>query len=310
MFGMLCMLAFGVFVSSARAQIFVAGMDQNSVAEYSASGDLINASLISGLSGPASSMTVSGSDLFILSDGTIGEYTTSGATVNASLVTGVNNTSFVVSGSDIFAAKGNTIGEYTTSGVPVNTSLITASTEAINLTISGSDLFFLICENIDDYIIQEYTTLGNLVNMSLSSFNASPLVGFVAPGSDLFILNGFQNGMSELTTSGLAANFFTLSNLSSQATSMTVSGSTIYVSDFNPNSSSVAQYTTSGAFISKFSTSQAIGQSKIGAIAVGSNVPEPSAWVLVFVGGSLLFLFRRRGALRLATGVSADHGNT
>ena len=58
----------------------------------------MNASLISGLSGPidiavsGGNLFVSGGNLFVTNanNGTIGEYTTSGATVNASLITGLN----------------------------------------------------------------------------------------------------------------------------------------------------------------------------------------------------------------------------
>ncbi len=53
---------------------------------------------------------------------TIGEYTTTGAVVNASLITGLNApTAIAVSGVDLFVtnAYGDTIGEYTTSGATV-----------------------------------------------------------------------------------------------------------------------------------------------------------------------------------------------
>jgi hypothetical protein len=50
--------------------------------------------------------------------GTIGEYTTSGTLVNAALITGLDNPSGIaLSGSDLFVANANgsgTIGEYTT----------------------------------------------------------------------------------------------------------------------------------------------------------------------------------------------------
>jgi uncharacterized membrane protein YfcA len=60
-------------------------------------------------------------------DGTIGEYTTAGDVVNASLIIGLSNPYAVaVCGSNLFVANNGTrtIGVYTTSGVVVNLSLI------------------------------------------------------------------------------------------------------------------------------------------------------------------------------------------
>jgi len=52
--------------------------------------------------------------------GTVGEYTSSGGVVNASLISGLNNPSFITSsGSNLFVTFPSlgTVGEYTTSGV-------------------------------------------------------------------------------------------------------------------------------------------------------------------------------------------------
>ena len=68
--------------------------DGNRIAEYTTSGATVNASLVTGLNAP-SGIAVSGSDLFVVNNGSggpgsVGEYTTSGATVNASLVSGLD----------------------------------------------------------------------------------------------------------------------------------------------------------------------------------------------------------------------------
>jgi hypothetical protein len=78
----------GVAVSG--SDFFVANYSTGTIAEYTTSGTLVNASLITGLSNP-SDVAVSGSDLFVAEEtsGTVGEYTTSGDVVNASLVTGL-----------------------------------------------------------------------------------------------------------------------------------------------------------------------------------------------------------------------------
>ena len=128
-------------------QFNVANPSQTSVAEYTTDGELVNASLITGLPGPAG-IVESGGDLFLLNywTGTIGEYTTSGAVVNASLVTGLNSPSDIaVSGGDLFVANnwGGTIGEYTTSGATVNASLISTGPEFLSdgLAVSGGNVF-------------------------------------------------------------------------------------------------------------------------------------------------------------------------
>lgn len=78
--------------NAARAdQIFVANFNNNRIGEYTTAGNPVNASLISGLSGPIG-IAVSGSDLFVAGAvGTIGEYTSAGAPVNADLISGLDN---------------------------------------------------------------------------------------------------------------------------------------------------------------------------------------------------------------------------
>ena len=62
--------------------LFVTNNNIQTIGEYTTSGAVVNASLVSGLNYPTR-VVVSGSDLFVLEDGnsTIGEYTMSGATV-------------------------------------------------------------------------------------------------------------------------------------------------------------------------------------------------------------------------------------
>lgn len=117
--------------SATRADtIFVANHGTGTIGEYTTSGATVNASLISGLSGPGS-IAVSGSELFVVNPtptNTIGAYSTSGTTVNAALISGLGNPhQITVSGSNLFVANGDpadTIGEYTTSGATVNSALV------------------------------------------------------------------------------------------------------------------------------------------------------------------------------------------
>jgi hypothetical protein len=84
-------------------------------------------------------------------EGSIGEYTTSGTIVNASLVSGLNIPSGIaVSGSDIFVSIGGgngsgdnaSINEYTTAGMPVGTGTLVSSGLAgpAGIAVSGSDI--------------------------------------------------------------------------------------------------------------------------------------------------------------------------
>jgi hypothetical protein len=101
---------------------------------------LVNASLISGLSG-AWGIAVSGSDLFVTNTttGTIGEYTTSGVKVNASLISGLNKPEGIaIAGSDVFVVNNGSgaIGEYSTSGATINASLVSGLSEVGAICLS------------------------------------------------------------------------------------------------------------------------------------------------------------------------------
>jgi hypothetical protein len=131
----------------------------SSISEYTTSGALVSASLVTPVCSSAQigglSIAASGTNLFVAMSGTFGadgfdpasgavsEYTTSGATVNASLVTGLKETSNItVSGTNLYVANlgDGTIGEYTTSGATVNASLISGLSypQAIAVTVSPS----------------------------------------------------------------------------------------------------------------------------------------------------------------------------
>ena len=80
-------------------------------------------------------------------NGTLGEYTTSGALVNASLITGLGNDvySMVVDGSNLFLVhrSGGTVAEYTLGSTPgtvisADTSFITGLYDPMGLAIESS----------------------------------------------------------------------------------------------------------------------------------------------------------------------------
>ena len=242
-------LAVGAALASATAHgqlIFVANSNNNTVGEYTTSGAVVNASLVSGLSDPYG-IAVSGSDLFVTNQntGTIGEYTTSGAVVNASLVSGLSDPFGVaVSGSDLFVTNyyNNTIGEYTTSGAVVNASLVSGLHSPFGIAVSGSHLFVV---NNGSESIGEYTTSGAVVNASLVSGLSYP-AGVVVVGSNLYVTNQTANTIGEYTTSGAVVNASLISGVSNPY-GIATSGSDLFVTILGTDS--IGEYTTSGAVV-------------------------------------------------------------
>ena len=130
----------------------------------------MNASLITGLIPQVAGIAVSGDDLFVANGDRVSEYTTSGTLVNASLITAFGTLwGLAVSGDDLFIANwsGNAIGEYTTSGAVVNASLVSGVNGPTNIALAGSDLFVAIGGAGGPQGVAEYTTSGTTVSASL-----------------------------------------------------------------------------------------------------------------------------------------------
>lgn len=166
-----------LFPGVAAAQIFVTA--GNAVSEYTSSGALMNASLITGLAS-ATAIAVSPTDLFIYNSGSgsIGEYTLAGATVNATLIAGLSNISaLAVSGGNVFALDSSTgtVAEYSTSGALLNATLISGLSNPVAMAVSGNDLFILNASG--NPTIGEYTTSGTTVNAALISGLEYPSMG-------------------------------------------------------------------------------------------------------------------------------------
>ena len=181
--------------------------------EYTDTGRVVNADLIStGLANPVG-IAVSGSDLYISSGtpGVVGEYTTSGGTVNASLITGLNSPAgLAISGGDLFVANGGvagvansgSIGEYTLAGTAVNASLVTGLEYPLGLAASGSNLYVSIPNSGS---IGEYSTSGATENASLVTGISLPTFDAVS-GSDIFVVDSLNNVVGEYSTSGTTVN--------------------------------------------------------------------------------------------------------
>jgi uncharacterized delta-60 repeat protein len=180
-------------VAVAGSDLFVVDEQTGTIGEYTTTGAVVNASLISGLIS-ASQIVISGSALFV-AQGNFGvsEFTTAGVLVNSALISGVSASGVAVSGSDLFVSNyaDNSIGEYTTSGQTVNASLISigAGYSPGYLTVSGSELFvndFETSPTGSTYPgrVEEYSTSGTTISESLipniSDDTGAPNYGIVA----------------------------------------------------------------------------------------------------------------------------------
>ncbi|HUA66426.1 MAG TPA: PEP-CTERM sorting domain-containing protein, partial [Alphaproteobacteria bacterium] len=76
--------------------LFIPSYQNNVIGEYTTSGGVVDASLITGLSSPQG-LAILGNDLFVINQGTssVGEYTLSGGTVSASLITGLDGPTYI-----------------------------------------------------------------------------------------------------------------------------------------------------------------------------------------------------------------------
>jgi MYXO-CTERM domain-containing protein len=117
-----------------------AGVD-GQIAEYSTSGALLNASLISGLDDAPYEIAISGNDLYIVSqnNNNVSEYTTAGQLLSASLISsGLDSPDGIaIYGNDMFISNsGNgTVGEYELDGTPVNADLINGLNHPIGIVV-------------------------------------------------------------------------------------------------------------------------------------------------------------------------------
>jgi PEP-CTERM motif len=76
--------------------IFVPSVADGTVSEYTLSGQVVNASLITGLNNP-DGLAITGNDLYVVSagDNTVGEYTLTGQAINTSLITGLDGATYI-----------------------------------------------------------------------------------------------------------------------------------------------------------------------------------------------------------------------
>lgn len=180
----------GIAVSG--ADMFISNYLGTTVSEYTATGALVNSSLITLKVGAGPyGIVVSGNDLFVAVNefnkgagaGYISEYdATTGAQINANFITGLNqpegiaisgNGFFVVNNGDDNNAAGpltdGTVGEYDlTTGAAINSALVTGLNQPVGVAVLGNDLFVTSNPNGSTAgLIGEYdATTGATINAS------------------------------------------------------------------------------------------------------------------------------------------------
>ncbi len=262
----------------AQAQIFVTDETGGTIGEYSLDGSTINSSLVSGLSSPGLGLALSGTNLFVGTNGSwVQEYTTSGAPVATPLITflpAVNG--IAISGSDMFVVNSSNVSEFTLSGAPVSNPLVTnLHGNPVFIAASSSDIFVA---NFGSGTVSEYTLSGSLVNADLITVSSPD--GIVVSGNDLFIASSDNGTIGEYTISGTVVKASLVTGLQAPE-ALALAGSDLYVvNDFN----SIAEYTVSGSIVN---SALVTGLNSPGGLVVIA-APEPGSGSLLFLGLVLL----------------------
>jgi sugar lactone lactonase YvrE len=159
------------------------------IAEYTTSGQVVNASFIVGdlFSAYYGLACDNQGHLFVVNQNSSGHridlFTTSGMLIQAGLISGPdvvgpNGVALDGHGNLYVANLGlGTVGEYTTSGQAINPALITGLNQPSGIALDGMGHLFV--SNLGSGTIGEYTTSGAVINASLVSGLNSPFMGLL-----------------------------------------------------------------------------------------------------------------------------------
>ena len=269
---------------ASAATIYITNGGDGTVGAYTTDGQVINAALITGLSGPDGIAVDNQGHIFVANglSGTIGEYTTSGAAINTSLITGLDApVSIALDGNgDLFvmnqSSLGNNgfVGEYTTSGTPINTHLISGLFVPRDVALDGNGHIFV---TTGQSLVAEYATSGTLVNGDLVPLGGGIALdgsGNIYVASTFFdpIKMGFRGNVGVYTTDGATINPSLFSDFGAPAQielALDQDGD-IFVAAAN----GVGEYTTAGGVVNA-SLISGLGFQGASAIAIGAPAPTP-----------------------------------
>lgn len=218
---------------TARAQLYVSQLGILTVSEYNAAtGDVINARLISQLSAP-NGLAVEGNILYVANeDGTVGKYdSATGKAINSRLITGTQffPQALVAQGDTLFVAcfSFGTVGKYdAATGKAINANFITAGFPTA-LALLGNRLFVLDA----NASVREYNaTTGEATNANLITRLSGPS-GLAAQSNTLFVADfarGTVGKYDAITGKVIDANFITSAGL---PTVLALLGNTLFVAN-------------------------------------------------------------------------------
>jgi len=218
---------------TARAQLYVSQLGILTVSEYNAAtGDVINARLISQLSAP-NGLAVEGNILYVANeDGTVGKYdSATGKAINSKLITGTQffPQALVAQGDTLFVAcfSFGTVGKYdAATGKAINANFITAGFPTA-LALLGNRLLVLDA----NASVREYNaTTGEATNANLITRLSGPS-GLAAQSNTLFVADFARGtvGKYDATTGKVIdANFITSAGL---PTVLALLGNTLFVAN-------------------------------------------------------------------------------
>jgi hypothetical protein len=268
---------FGIAVSG--QDIYVTNSSNDSVSEYTTSGQAVNAALINtGLTLPEGIAVAPSSvgQASQLAFAPLPAAAQAGTSLNPSLTVDVEDANGNIVTSDnsvvtiaVQSGPGNLIGNLSVAAVNgvatfpgvslsnaglyvLNASdtaegLATISSQSINVSAPASlgTVGLVFVANNSSGTIGEYTTGGATINASLISGLNGPN-GLVVSGSDLFVANQNIGTISEYTTTGALLNPALVAGLQSPA-GLAISGSDLFVA--NKATGTIGEYTTSGAVV-------------------------------------------------------------
>ncbi|HEX4084685.1 MAG TPA: hypothetical protein VHY22_07240, partial [Chthoniobacteraceae bacterium] len=147
----------------------------------------------------------------------------------------------------IGGAESTALEEYDRSGNLLNSTTLSFTEMGGSMALAGTDLFAIdgYTSAIAEISVAIPGTIGVINNsfIPVSDVSNGADGGIVASGTDLFVLTG--GGIGEYTTSGQTVNASLVTDVNSPF-SIAISGSDIFVLNWDNGITSVGEYTTSG----------------------------------------------------------------
>ncbi|HEX4086603.1 MAG TPA: putative Ig domain-containing protein [Chthoniobacteraceae bacterium] len=242
-----------LYPATGRAQNLYVQFQSSEVNSYNAAtGGLVKAGLISGLSDPAS-LALSGDNLFVLNsgNGTVGVYNAvTGAVVKPQLISGLSGASaMVISGSDLFISSTDTgaVAKYAAgTGVLINPEFVSGLSNPSALAVSGNAL--LVADEGTGIVGQYGESTGAPLNAAFITGLSGP-TALAVGGQYLYVASGSNGTIGEyLALTGAPFNASLITGLSSPS-ALAVRSLSLYVASGGTAGMVSTYISTTGALI-------------------------------------------------------------